>query len=565
MEPLTSPALRAYAGAMPFCRSALNLVLVSALLAGCAPYSKVGTRSNTAAVAVTARQRDLVATQNQLRKNPLDQLGLYLDAADAARRSLRANPQNTLARSDYNFAVARIVELIDEHGLTPWDKPVVCPASGGGTWSFTLRPPFKNPEYHPSNFRIHPTDRLTLRGRLVGERITPTGFGAPTIVIGSDLDYTRIDPFAKGKEIFYGLTAAIRFDGRQCEMVLLDPLEHESFTLDGTAHPVAADFQAPLAIALAELNPKRLERKGLFRPQEFLRNARLARLQPYNPSKIPVLFIHGLGNSPATWAPVVAFLQSDPVIRKHFQFWFFSYPSGLPYPLAAAILRHQLDGIRKRHPGHKDVVVIGHSMGGMISRLLITDSGQKIWDTFFDKPAEAIPFTPEARDLMTRSLIFRARQDVSRVIFVSASHRGSDMAVDFLGRLGSRIVGNPIAENIFDRRIYGFIRPEARAGNRYRLPNSIELLDPQNRFLTTVDQLPLKASIPFHSLIGDRGRGGSLDHTPPVSSDGIVPYWSSHLEGARSERIIPSGHWSHLHPLGMTEIKRILLEHIGQH
>jgi pimeloyl-ACP methyl ester carboxylesterase len=549
---------------MTFCRPALCLVAVAVLLAGCAPYSKVGTRSNVAAVAVTADQRALATAQKQIARDPLKQLGLYLDAADSARRALRANPRSALERSNYNFAVARIVELIEEHRLTPWDKPLVCPSPAGGTWSFSLTPPFKNPEYHPSNFRIHPTDRLTLRGRLVGERITPTGIGAPTIVIGRDLDYTRIDPFAKGREIFYGLTAAIRFDGRRCEMILLDPLEHESFTLEGTAHPLAADFQAPLAIALAEMDPRRFERRGFLRPQELMRSARLARLQPYNPSKIPVLFIHGLGNSPATWAPVVNFLQSDPVIRQHYQFWSFAYPTGLPYPLVAAILRDQLDSIAKHHADHKKLVVVGHSMGGMVSRLLITDSNNTIWDTFFDKPPEAIPFTPEARDLMTRSMIFKARPDVSRVIFVSASHRGSDMASDFLGRLGARIIGNPFSRDLLDRHVYAYIRPEARAGGRYRLPNSVELLDPQNRFLTTVDGIPAKAGIPFHSLIGDRGRGGSLDRTRPVSSDGIVPYWSSHFEGAKSERIIPSGHWSHLHPLGMSEIKRILLEHIRQ-
>jgi hypothetical protein len=68
--------------------------------------------------------------------------------------------------------------------------------------------------------------------------------------------------------------------------------------------------------------------------------------------------------------------------------------------------------------------------------------------------------------------------------------------------------------------------------------------------------------VPFHSLIGDRGKGGFLDHRKPTSSDGVVPYWSSHLQGARSEKIIPSGHWTQVHPLGMAEIRRILLEHL---
>jgi len=108
-----------------------------------------------------------------------------------------------------------------------------------------------------------------------------------------------------------------------------------------------------------------------------------------------------------------------------------------------------------------------------------------------------------------------------------------------------------------------FVRPEARAKGRPRLPNAIDLLDPNHPFLHLVDSLPADPSIPYHSLIGDRGKGGFLDRTWPTSSDGIVPYWSSHLRGAKSERVIPSGHWSHLHPLGLAEIKRLLVLHLA--
>jgi pimeloyl-ACP methyl ester carboxylesterase len=300
----------------------------------------------------------------------------------------------------------------------------------------------------------------------------------------------------------------------------------------------------------------------MFRPDLFENSAKLVRLEPYNPRKIPVLFIHGLSNSPAIFSPVIEFLRNDPKIRRNYQFWVFSYPTGLPYPMSAAILRYQLEKMKRLYPDHKEIVVIGHSMGGMISRLLLTDSDMTVWNTFFDRSPDQIPFSNEARNLMSRSLIFPAQDDVSRVVFLSASHRGSDMATSFMGRLGAMLVGNPISQNRVNKEVYSFVRPEVRVGGRHRLPNSIDLLDPENRFLKTVNALPLKSNVPFHSLIGDRGRGGNLDHTKPQSSDGIVPYWSSHMPGAKSERIIPSGHWSHLHPLGMVEIKRILNEHL---
>jgi pimeloyl-ACP methyl ester carboxylesterase len=226
------------------------------------------------------------------------------------------------------------------------------------------------------------------------------------------------------------------------------------------------------------------------------------------------------------------------------------------------MLRRQLAEIRKRYPGLKDAVVIGHSMGGMISRLLITDSGMNLWDTYFAKPPAAIPFSPKTREVMAGSLIFKPTPGIGRVVFVAASHRGSGKAVDFWGRVGAAVVGNPLSQDTVYKEAISYARPEAQARNRNRLPNSIDMLDPENLFVSTVNQLPLKPGVPYHSIIGDRGRGGFLDRTRPNSSDSIVPYWSSHLEGASSERVIPSGHWAHLHPLGMVEINRILLEHL---
>ena len=531
-------------------------------MAGCASYSKVNEKSRTDDLAVTAGQRALAVAAENLKGQPQAQLGRYLDAANAARRKLAESPGNTLVQSDYNFAVARIVEIVQKHQLKPWDAPVTCESESQARWSLRLTHSDPRPEYHPKNFQIFPADRYEFKGTLVGDRAVTQGLGAPVIVIGKDLDYTKIDRFAQGKQIYYGLTALIRFSETDCELVFVDPLEHDTVTLDEREYRLAADYQAPLALALAEMDVQKREIAALFKPDEYQQNARLARLQPYNPSKIPVLCIHGLGNSPATWAPVIEFLRGDPEIRDHYQFWFFSYPSGLPYPLSAAILRNQLDLIRQRYPDHKDLVVIGHSMGGMISRLLMTDSGLALWNAYYDKPPAEIPFSPSTRAVMSRSLIFNARPDLGRVIFASASHRGSDVATGRLGKLGAKLVGEPVAEEWIGKEALAYARPEVRTDRKHNLPNSVDMLDPENRFLSMVDSLPLKPGVPYHSIIGDRGKRGNLDRTKPYSSDGIVPYWSSHLDGATSELIIPSEHWSHLHPQGMAEIKRILLKHL---
>ena len=542
----------------------IRISLFASLLAlpGCIKYSAVKYWNDTAALATTAGQRQLAIAQEKHAKDPLARLGGYLDAADEARRKLATNPRSTLLQSDYNFAVARVMDIIYEQKLAPWSKAVVAPSATGAPWRLTLRPPSKEKKFHPSLFEFRPSDRYDFTGKGVGERVLKEGLGSPLVVVGRDLDYVKLDQFAQGHSVYYSMTALVNFRGRNASIELFDPLSREDVAFDGRTYPLAADYQGPLALALGELDFEKRELAGLFKPQAFEDQARLARLQPYDPRKTPVVFVHGLGNSPATYGPLVDFLRGDPAIRKNYQIWFYAYPSGLPYPLAAAYLRKQLAEATQRYPGMRDPVVVGHSMGGMISRLLITDSGTDLWNLYFDKPIDQLSLSKEARQMLTAMLLFDPVPNISRVIFVSASHRGSDKAVDFWGRLGASIVGSPLDDgDVYDEAV-AQARPEVRTHSRNRLPNSIDLLDPESLFLEKINGLPTKKGVPYHSLIGDRGKGGFLDKTKPQSSDGIVAYWSSHMDGAVSERVIPSGHWSHLHPLGMAEIKRILVEHL---
>lgn len=327
---------------------------------------------------------------------------------------------------------------------------------------------------------------------------------------------------------------------------------------------LAADFTAPIALALAELKPRKKELGGLFKPEEFATGARLARLQPYDPKKIPILCIHGLGDSQATWAPMIESLRADPVIRAHYQVWFFSYASGYPYPYSAALLRQQMDAIKTRYPDHKKIVVIGHSMGGMISRTLMTDSGMTLWNATYDKPPREMGFSEETRKIMSDALIFDHRNDISRVIFMSPSHRGANLATNPVGRLGSKLIGAPKTMLNGDTSPLALAKPNTTGAQLKKIPNSVDFLNPENRFVKTLDSLPLATGIPYHSILGDRGKGGNRDRTKPVSTDGIVPCWSSHLDGAQSEIIIPSGHWTNQHPQGIAEVKRILRLHLSQ-
>jgi pimeloyl-ACP methyl ester carboxylesterase len=541
-------------------RSRLALLAVL-LFPGCAQYSSV-TEKRPKYQPLTPVGALLVKALDGDQRKPLVLLGAYLDAAAQAERELHERPGDVQARKDYNFAVGRVFEVIHDADLHPWDAPIAVPGAEG-TWDFAFKAD-KRPEANPALYHLLPADRYAFHGSYVGQRSVKEGLGAPIVVSGREgSDFTKLDRFAQGKRIYYGVTAFITFEGRRCVVSYADPLSVETVRFAGHTFPLAADYTAPLGLALARENPKKLEIARVLRPGKYAETARLARLQPYDPQKIPVLCVHGLMDSPATWMPIINTLRADPGIRAKYQFWFYSYPSGYPYPYSAAILREQLDAIKARYPGHKKIVLLGHSMGSMISRLMITDSGDKLWMNTFGKPPAEVSLSAETRQKLEQALIFRHRPEVSRVIFIAGPHRGSLLATNWIGRLASSLVKSPLTLLKVGDEMRKVVTAQVGALKLDRIPNSVDTLAPTNRFVLAINTIPITPGIPYHSIMGDRGKGGNKDRTPPVSGDGIVPYWSSHLDGAQSELIVPSGHSAHQNPQAIEEVRRILRLHAG--
>ena len=246
-------------------------------------------------------------------------------------------------------------------------------------------------------------------------------------------------------------------------------------------------------------------------------------------------------------------LRGDPVIRKHYQFWFYSYPTGYPFPYSAAILRQELDAVEKRFPKMKPMVVIGHSMGGCISRLLLTDSGNKLWMNIFGRPPDEVPLSPQVREYFREELFFRHRPEIGRVIFIASPLRGSNLARGLIGSLAAIIIRDMTLSSRASQEMLRLTRIEDAELKPMRRSNSVDSLSPKSRFLNAMNTIPMAPGVPYNTIIGDRGRGDS-----PNSSDGVVPYWSSHMNGAQSEHIVPSGHGAHQDPQAIAEVLRIL-------
>jgi pimeloyl-ACP methyl ester carboxylesterase len=495
-------------------------------------------------------EQSLTRATHEERAQPLAALGDCLEALQSASAELKRNPGNAIAVRDYNFGVSRIFQIIHDAKLDPWTQPLNVPTAHG---DFVLtHKPDPRPEWNATLYDFTPADEFDVGGKYVTERTTRDGIGAPIVAVEREPEKNARQKFSPSR-IFYSVSVIARFEGRQCVLEFYDPLDKETVSFHGRTVPLAADFTVPLAVMLQETDPGKHELWRVLNPEKYADTAAIEQLQPFNPNKTVVLVIHGLKDSQATWTPMINTLRGDPVIRKHYQFWFYSYPSGYPFPYSAAILRQELDDVEKQYPKMKPMVVIGHSMGGCISRLLLTDSGNKLCNEIFGRPFDEVPLSPHVREYFREELFFKHRPEIGRVIFIAAPLRGSNMATGLLSSLANMLIREPTLGSQASKemlRATNAMEPELRPMRR---ANSVDSLSPKSRFLHAMNDIPMTPGVPYNTIIGDRGRGDS-----PNSSDGVVPYWSSHMDNAQTENIVPSGHIAHQDPHAIQDVLHIL-------
>jgi pimeloyl-ACP methyl ester carboxylesterase len=287
-------------------------------------------------------------------------------------------------------------------------------------------------------------------------------------------------------------------------------------------------------------------------------------LSPYRPGRIPLVLIHGTFSSPVTWAELVNELENDPETSTRYQPWLFIYPTGNPVPYSAGVLAetlreavHELDP-EGRDPALSEMVIVGHSQGGLLARLAVVDSGDAFWRTQSSRPFDEIDLAPDARALLQRSLFFEPLPFVRRVIFIATPHGGSNLADIRFASWISRFVKMPVT-------LTTLMVDVARHGNDQiflqrlqRLPTSLDNMASGNPFLRTLSKLPISPDVVAHSIIGVRGGPN------PDGGDGVVRFRSAQLEGVASELVIDSGHSVHTNPQAIQEVRRILLEHAAK-
>jgi hypothetical protein len=277
------------------------------------------------------------------------------------------------------------------------------------------------------------------------------------------------------------------------------------------------------------------------------------------------VLVHGTASSAARWAELVNDLSADPRIRDRFEFWFFSYETGNPIPYSALRLRQALaQAVASLDPSGqdmalRDMVLIGHSQGGLLIKLAAVDTDSRLWDAISRKPLDELRLQPDTRELLRESFFVEPAPFVGRVIFVATPHRGSYLAEYSLGRFIAGFVRLPGDLLRAGGDIFTDNPDAARFDPERTHVGSIYGMTPGSPLITGLSDIPVAAGISAHSIIAVRDDGPIED-----GSDGVVRYQSAHIEGVESELIVRSGHSVQSHPQTVLELRRILLLHAEQ-
>jgi pimeloyl-ACP methyl ester carboxylesterase len=400
------------------------------------------------------------------------------------------------------------------------------------------------------------------------------GIGAPLAAVLAPLEHESRPTDLLRAELTLPVTALLRAPRSRIALawpLLAATLEvhvpdiTESVEIGGWRVPLEAEPTAVLAYSLADSPIWEQEYQRFFQPFSLGEPAELYATVPHRRGRIPVVFVHGTASSFGRWSEMYNRLAADARLRARYEFWFFSYYSGGPIPWSALLLREALTRAvtildpEGTDPGLRRMVVIGHSQGGLLTKMTAIDSGSRFWDLNFTRPPESLNVSPETRDLLRRSMFVTPLPFVERVVFLATPHRGSELTVGRIAGWITSLITLPLAltgvvADVVTRDRDALVA--TRAGSNPRIQTSVDQMNPRNAFLKTLADIPLAPRVAAHSIIAVKG-SGSVDD----GEDGVVAYRSAHLDGVESELVIQSGHSLQDQPETVEEVRRILLLH----
>ncbi len=401
-------------------------------------------------------------------------------------------------------------------------------------------------------------DQFLVRGLTLRDR--QSGLGAPLIGVGKregPAPFSRRAPatvFGRPQGDLKTWTAG----QLSLTLELYSAYDSNTVKVGDAVIPLETDLTVPMAHALNQSFIWSLGMGQFFSSVERIKSD-VYFTQPHQAGRVPVVFVHGTFSSPVWWAEMLNTLRADPEIRQRCEFWFFVYNSGNPAPYSAVKLRECLaEKVKALDPegtnsALRQMVVIGHSQGGLLTKLTATDTGDRLWRAVGVSSLDDGTLTAKQQEVIRRYCVYKPLPFVKRVVFVSTPHRGSYLATSFV----RRFVSLPGALIQHTREFAGLAEKlDLRELQVTR--TSLDSMSPRNKGLLELAEIPTGPGIPCHSIIAVQGKG-DYHH----GKDGLVAYSSAHVDYAASEFIVRSPHSCQSQPPTIEEVRRILLEHLG--
>lgn len=403
--------------------------------------------------------------------------------------------------------------------------------------------------------------RSSLRSgqEMAGQHLQPlpawSSMSSPNVTVVFRFDVASLDELLNVRELI---------------ITVHDPLVEHDFIVHQQRVPLAGNFTAGYGFWLARSEFSRKSLRGLMGRDQGIQAPHLYLMQPFDPGRRIIVMLHGLASSPEAWVNVANELLADVELLREFQIWQVYYPTNMPIVANHATIRRLLtdalqhfDCREQSSPSH-GLVLIGHSMGGIIARLMVSAADEELWPWAASDARIDLDRFGSDRSQFDPYLRFDPFPGVERVIFIATPHRGTAVAGRGFARWVSGLIRLPLTifESLGDSfQAYAGTGINGLDGLLESIPNSIDQLDESDPFIKIAGELPISDNVSYHSIIAKRyGEGALAD-----SDDGLVPYRSAHLSGAESEKIIISGHSVQETAEAIMEIRRILRDDITKY
>ncbi len=476
------------------------------------------------------------------------------------------NPKTQRASDIYQACLARVLE----DGTR--DKGFQM----NGQWSVHEKIPSFPVYSHGFPNRIHLFRNLTVPKTDTNYNLTNyyvrKGAGLP-VIFHPDANANSSDPLDIYHNLGHPMSATIimlpndDLEKGFCRIEVVNSRAYSTIKVSGKEIPLAGDFSAAYQEMLERDLSSKLWIMGFLDGDRESKFQGLYMAEPYNPDKIPVVFVHGLLSTPATWMETMNELDQIPGIKERYQFWFYMYPTSGSILLNGTDLRenlqrtiHHLDP-KNNNPTLKRRVLIGHSMGGLLARLQVVYSDDKLYSGLCRVPFNELQGKPTVLELAKKTLFFDPNPNVSHVVYIGTPHNGSPLSFTPTGRLGSLIAHTPSWQKNF-RSELNEQNPNAflPAFKIQSQPNSIDMLGFENPFLKVSQGLRPSEHIQVHSIAGDLNQ-----LFESRKGDSVVPLTSALATKSDTVTIVQERHMElHHHPKTISEITRILQQNITE-